>query len=174
MIHVCSLSRLDAVAASLDGFDLVTLLSPSHAGADWSRLVRNRHLDLTFHDIVEPTPDLVAPDAATIRAILEFARSGPPAVPLLIHCWAGISRSSAAAYVIACDRNPGHETAIADELRRRASFATPNRLMVQLADDLLGRRGAMVDAIARIGRGADAFEGVPYQLPKLWPIDANK
>ena len=37
--------------------------------------------------------------------------------------------------------------------------------MVALADDMLGRQGRMVDAIARIGRGVDAFEGSPYQLP---------
>jgi predicted protein tyrosine phosphatase len=36
--------------------------------------------------------------------------------------------------------------------------------MVALADDLLGRNGAMVDAIARIGRGAEAFEGAPYRF----------
>ena len=66
---------------------------------------------------------------------------------LLIHCWAGISRSSAAAYAIACDRNPGFERDIAIELRRRSPSATPNRLMVRLADDLLQRDGRMVEAI---------------------------
>jgi predicted protein tyrosine phosphatase len=90
---------------------------------------------------------------------------------MLIHCWAGISRSSAAAFAIACDHNPGHERAVADELRRRAAFVTPNRIMAELADNLLGRGGRMVDAIDRIGRGAEAFEGSPYQLPLLWPIE---
>jgi predicted protein tyrosine phosphatase len=89
---------------------------------------------------------------------------------MLIHCWAGISRSSAAAYVIACDRNPGFERDIADELRRRAPSVTPNRLMVALADNLLDRDGRMTEAISRIGRGADAFEGEPYRLPLSWPI----
>jgi len=87
----------------------------------------------------------------------------------LIHCWAGISRSSAAAFAIACDRNPGFERDIADELRRRSPSATPNRLMVRLADDLLRRDGRMVDAIDGIGRGAEAREGEPYALPLKWP-----
>ena len=85
--------------------------------------------------------------------------------PLLIHCWAGISRSCAAAYILACDRNPGHEQEIAVDLRRRAPFATPNRLMVQLADDMLVRGGRMVDAIDAIGRGAEATWGEPFRLP---------
>ena len=55
-------------------------------------------------------------------------------------------------------------------MRRRSPLVTPNKLMVQLADDLLGRQGAMTAAIARIGRGADAFEGAPYQLPLRWPL----
>ena len=105
-----------------------------------------------------------------LQAILDFGRDGLAERPLLIHCWAGISRSSAAAYVIACDRNPGFEDEIADELRRRSPVVTPNKLMVKLADDMLGRDGRMSEAIARIGRGAETAEGEPYQLPLRWPI----
>jgi predicted protein tyrosine phosphatase len=169
MIHVTSLSRLDTVAAGLGSFDLLTLLSPSHPATDWTALSQRRHIQLSFHDIVEPVPDLIAPDATAIQAILDFGREATAQVPLVIHCWAGISRSSAAAYIIACDRNPGFENDIADELRRCSPVVTPNRLMVALADDLLGRSGAMTAAIHRIGRGADAFEGAPYQLPLVWP-----
>ena len=170
MIHTSSLSGLSGVAASLGPFDLLTLLSPSAEARDWSRFAQLRHLRLAFHDITELKPDLIAPDAGVLQAILDFGREAVPGRALLIHCWAGISRSSAAAYVIACDRNPGFEVEIADELRRRSPVVTPNKLMVSLADELLGRDGRMIDAIARIGRGADAFEGAPYQLPLKWPL----
>jgi predicted protein tyrosine phosphatase len=115
-------------------------------------------------------PGLTPPDRDLMQAVLEFGRHAKPQRALLIHCWAGISRSSAAAFAIACDRNPGFERAIATELRRRAPSATPNRLMVRLADDLLQRNGRMVEAIEAIGRGAEAREGEPYQLPLQWPI----
>ena len=170
MIHVSSLGGLSDVAASLGPFDLLTLLSPSAEARDWSGFLQMRHLRLAFHDITEPKPELIAPDAGVLQAILDFGRDGVAERPLVIHCWAGISRSSAAAYVIACDRNPGFEVDIADELRRRSPVVTPNKLMVRLADDLLSREGKMVDAIARIGRGADAFEGAPYRLPPQWPL----
>jgi predicted protein tyrosine phosphatase len=172
MIHVSSLSGLADAAALLPCFDLLTLLSPGASEPDWSTLSCRRHLRLAFHDIVEPTAGLIAPDTAVVNAILAFARDGANERPLLIHCWAGISRSSAAAYIIACDRNPGHEQAIADELRARSAYVTPNRWMVALADDVLNRNGAMTAAITRIGRGADAFEGATYQLPKVWPVNA--
>jgi predicted protein tyrosine phosphatase len=170
MIHVSSLRALNGVTAGLQSFDLLTLLSPDYPPVDWSAFACERHLQLAFHDIVEPVAGLTAPDRDLMQAVLDFGRDMTHHGALLIHCWAGISRSSAAAYAIACDRNPGFERDIAIELRRRSPSATPNRLMVQLADDLLERNGRMVEAIDAIGRGAEAREGEPYALPLKWPI----
>ena len=169
-LYVCPLSGLSGVAAGLDRFDLLTLLSPDHGSDDYHALGCGRHLELSFHDITETRPGLVAPDKFIVQAILDFARESRDN-RMLIHCWAGISRSSAAAYMIACDRNPGFEREIAEELRRRAPSVTPNGLMVSLADELLGRNGRMTEAIHRIRRGAEAFEGEPYRLPLSWPIE---
>ena len=170
MIHVSSLSSLGGVTARLHRYDLLTLLSPDYPETDWSGFACDRHVRLAFHDIVEPMPGLVVPDRDLMQAVLDFGRSVGAQRTLLIHCWAGISRSSAAAYAIACDRNPGFERDIAAELRRRAPSATPNRLMVKLADDLLQRDGRMIEAIDGIGRGAETREGEPYELPLKWPI----
>ena len=64
---------------------------------------------------------------------------------MLVHCWAGVSRSMAAAYILLCDRfGPGHEEAIAQPSRLRAPHAYPNALLVQLADAALGREGRMI------------------------------
>jgi predicted protein tyrosine phosphatase len=169
MIHVSSLGALKGVAARLDSYDLLTLLSPDYPETDWSEFGCERHLRLAFHDIVEPVAGLVAPHRELMHAVLDFGRNTLRQRALLIHCWAGISRSSAAAYTIACDRNPGFEREIAIELRRCSPSATPNRLMVRLTDDLLQRDGRMVGAIDGIGRGAEAREGEPYVLPLKWP-----
>jgi predicted protein tyrosine phosphatase len=169
MIHVSSLRALNGVTARLQRYDLLTLLSPDYPDIDWSAFACERHLRLAFHDIIEPMPGLIVPDRDLMQAVLDFGRATSHQRALLIHCWAGISRSSAAAFAIACDRNPGFERDIAIELRRRSPSATPNRLMVRLADDLLERDGRMVDAIEGIGRGAEAREGEPYVLPLQWP-----
>src|SRR5882672_4030984 len=110
-LYVCSLSGLSHVAAGLDRFDMLTLLSPSREGEHHRALRCERHLELSFHDVTEAKPGLVAPDRAIMRAILDFAREARDHA-ILIHCWAGISRSSAAAYVIACERNPDFEREI--------------------------------------------------------------
>ena len=85
--------------------------------------------------------------------------------PLLIHCFAGISRSTAAAYTVAAALAPDRDEAeLAATLRRLSPSATPNIRIVSLADRILGRRGRMIAAIEGIGRGVDATEGVPFRL----------
>ncbi len=169
MISVSSLNHLVPVVRRTKPSHILSLLSPNQDTPREIRAAPAAKLHLSFNDITEARPDLIMPSAAIIEDILVFSRSWSGEQPLLVHCWAGISRSSAAAYLIACDRNPGREDEIAMDLRRRAPFATPNRLMIELADDILVCNGRMVDAIRRIGRGADAFEGNPYELPMSWP-----
>jgi predicted protein tyrosine phosphatase len=84
---------------------------------------------------------------------------------MVVHCFAGISRSTAGAYVAACALNPGRdEMAIAWEVRRASRTAYPNPRIVSIADRLLGRDGRMVRAIETIGPGDLATEGEPFRL----------
>ncbi|MBV8681403.1 MAG: hypothetical protein JO111_00915 [Caulobacteraceae bacterium] len=123
-------------------------------------------LILRFHDIEEPRPDFVAPDAAAIDRLLAFGADWREEGPLLVHCWFGISRSTAAAFILLCAADPDRpETQIAQSLRDAAPEASPNRLMVALADERLRRGGRMRQAIADIGRGRLASTGRPFVLP---------
>jgi predicted protein tyrosine phosphatase len=84
---------------------------------------------------------------------------------MVVHCWAGISRSTAAAFVSVCALKPERdEREIAWAIRHASPTATPNMRIVTFADAMLGRGGRMVAAIESIGRGATAAEGVPFQL----------
>jgi predicted protein tyrosine phosphatase len=169
MIAVCPLQHLDATVTRHRPSHVLTLLSPGQEDGTRRSPSFEQHLQLAFHDIGGPRDGLIAPDGAAVGAILGFAHGWSGERPMLVHCWAGISRSSAAAYIVACARNPDREHDIAHELRRRAPFATPNPLMVALADGALRRSNRMVEAIARIGRGAEAFQGLPYELPISFP-----
>jgi predicted protein tyrosine phosphatase len=98
--------------------------------------------------------------------LIDFERSWNAHAPMLVHCWAGISRSMAAAYTILCDRaGPGSEFEIARKLRSRAAHAYPNALIVELADRALGREGRMIEAVASIGRGEIVAEGCCVEFP---------
>ena len=88
------------------------------------------------------------------------------AAPLVVHCWAGISRSTAAAFVSVCALKPERdEHEIAWAIRRASPTATPNIRIVSFADAMLDRKGRMVAAIESIGRGTLADDGVPFRLP---------
>ena len=159
MIIVAPLHAVPGLVESEKVGHVVSLLSPSMTPPTLP--VRpGHHLRLTLHDIDEPAEGFVAPEAHHVEALVGFAGQWPREAALLIHCFAGISRSTAAAYTVMCAlAGEGEEARLAAELRAHSPQATPNRRIVALADDLLARRGRMVDAVAAIGRGEDAMEG---------------
>jgi predicted protein tyrosine phosphatase len=114
------------------------------------------HLHLAFNDIAEPRTGLLPPSEEDVRQIVAFGRTWAGARALLVSCEAGISRSTAALFAIACARRPDlPEIFVAERLREAAPCATPNQLLVSLADRILGRQDGMIRAVAAIGRGAD-------------------
>ncbi|WP_274424632.1 tyrosine phosphatase family protein [Chelativorans sp. YIM 93263] len=166
MIHVTPLSRLEATLQTTRAKHLITLLSTGSIFERPAHLEPACCLHLSMHDIIEEMPGYVVPSRMHVETLLEFARTWDRSSPLVVHCFAGISRSTAAAYSIAAALQPDRsETAIAQELRRFSPSATPNIRIVALADEVLQRQGRMVEAIRSIGRGANAFEGEAFTLP---------
>lgn len=164
-LHVSPLSKLHDTVAAVGASHLVTLINVDTVVERPFGIAESNHLFLGMSDISAPMDGHVVPEQLHVERFLAFARRWDRAAPLVIHCWAGISRSTAAAYIAACALGPARdEDAIATELRRVAPSATPNARLVALADAMLGRDGRMSAAIARIGRGADAFEGTPFAL----------
>lgn len=146
--------------------DLVTLINADTSVPRPADIPKERHLFLGFNDIVEPLEGMTPPQQSHVSDLIAFGGRWSREKPLVVHCFAGISRSTAAAYILAMSINPDlDEFALAQELRARAPSATPNARLVQFADVLLDRNGRMVEAIRSIGRGADAFAGTPFELP---------
>ncbi|KQT55320.1 MULTISPECIES: tyrosine phosphatase family protein [unclassified Aureimonas] len=163
---VSSLAHLTATVAEHGALDLVTLINEHAIVERPASIEPHRHLFLGMNDIAEPSEGLVLPADSHLGRLLAFGKAWSREAPLAIHCYAGISRSTAAAYILALALRPDlDETALAEELRRRAPSATPNPKLIALADAALGREGRMIRAIAGIGRGADAFSGTPFVLP---------
>jgi predicted protein tyrosine phosphatase len=124
------------------------------------------HLKLGVNDIVDPAAGPAPPARQHIDELLAFSRGWDAKRPLLIHCWAGISRSMASAFTILCDRlGPGREIEIARAMRQRAPHAQPNRLLVSHADEALGRGGRMVLALNSMGPPLMVEEGVITSFP---------
>jgi predicted protein tyrosine phosphatase len=90
---------------------------------------------------------------------------------MVMHCYAGVSRSTAAAFIALCALTHDPEIAIARNLRRLSPSATPNRRLVALADDILSRQGRMVAAVDSIGRGADCFQGEVFWMDAVQGLE---
>jgi predicted protein tyrosine phosphatase len=114
-------------------------------------------------DIIEPMEGYVAPSDEHIEQVLAFVRRWDRNAPLVIHCYAGVSRSTASAFVAACALNPHRDEAeIARKIRAASPIASPNRLIVSLADKALGREGRMLRALDEIGPATMMIEGKPF------------
>lgn len=164
-LHVCPLSRLPETVSATGASHVLTLINVGTPLERPASIAVENHAVIGVSDIAAAREGHVLPAEEHVAAILDFVRGWSREQPLVIHCYAGISRSTAAAYIAACALAPGRdEGEVADALRAASPSATPNRLFVEIADRLLGRSGRMVAAIERIGRGADAFEGTPFRL----------
>jgi predicted protein tyrosine phosphatase len=164
-LHVCPLALIGETVAKTGARSLITLLSPGTEIERPTAIRPERHLYLAVSDIVEPMPGQVLPDPTHLDDLLGFVHAWDRAEPMVIHCFAGVSRSTAAAYIAACALSPnGDEYAIARAIRAASPTASPNPRLVALADAALGRRGRMNEAIATIGRGQACFEGTPFTL----------
>src|SRR5258707_2880616 len=157
MIHVCSLARLHDTVQQSGALHIVTLLKHTDRVERPNHISETNHLVLGVDDITIPMDGYVVPCEEHVGKLLSFVRGWDRAKPLVVHCYAGISRSTAGAYVAACALNPRRdEFAIARELRRASATATPKSPLVPLADRMPCPEGRMVAAIPPIAHGAMA------------------
>ena len=165
-ILVTPLSAVEDVIRLHRPSHIVTLLSPDHMIDTPAGFPKDRHLRLAMNDVVDAAAGDTPPEQAHVETLLSFARTWSAEDPMLVHCWAGISRSMASAYTILCDRmGLGYEIEIALAMRRRAPHASPNTLLVRHADDALGRGGRMVTALTVMGQPLMVAEGVITAFP---------
>lgn len=167
-IIVCPLSQVPTSVSTHRASHLVTLIKDGTRVDRPRTITADRHLFLTFDDIVEPIDGLFPPAEEHAEALLSFVGRWDRKQPIVVHCFAGISRSTAAAFIMLCALRPEKsESEIALRLRSASPSATPNIRLVGFADRLLKRDGRMIAAIEAIGRGEAAFEGVPFVLPVI-------
>jgi predicted protein tyrosine phosphatase len=165
MIHVCSLARLHETVAELGARHIVSLIGDESRVERPPGVTPENHLWLQLHDISSPLDGYVMPGEEHVAELIRFVRRWDRRAPLVVHCYMGISRSTASAYAAVCALNPQrNEATIAQALRKASPTATPNIRIVTLADRLLGRDGRMVAAIEAIGRGDLAAEAQPFRL----------
>ncbi len=154
-ITVCGLDELAAHRKARVSH-VLSILDP-----DWpvpevfGRFGEHRKLELRFHDIIDEVPGSVPPGLDDVRQLLAFGaeldREPVEDAHLLVHCHAGVSRSSAAMALLIAQAMPGHpgDAIFAEVLRIRPQI-WPNLRIVEMGDRLLGRNGDLIAAVHRI------------------------
>jgi predicted protein tyrosine phosphatase len=165
MIHVCSLARLYATVDETRARHIVTLLRLVDRVQRPAHIPETNHLVLAVDDIVAHQDGYNVPGEGHVRRLVDFVQGWDRSTPMVVHCFAGISRSTAAAFTAACVLNPHRdESEIARAIRNASPTAQPNARIVALADRVLGRDGRMIRAVESIGPGEAAAEGHPFRL----------
>ncbi len=165
MIHVCSLARLHDTVAETRASHIVTLLRLIDRVQRPASIAETNHLILGMDDISIPMDGYTHPAEEHVHDLIGFVQRWDRRAPVVMHCYAGISRSTAGAFIAACALNPGRdEAAIARAIRGSSKTAMPNVMLVNHADRILGRKGRMVAAVEALGPGMAALEGEPFRL----------
>ena len=165
MIHVSSLAALPETVRRTGASHVLTVMANVEQVVRPDTILAENHLKVSMDDITEELEGFVAPGAHHVAQVLAFVRGWDRGAPLVVHCYAGISRSTASAFAAACALNPRRdELAIAQSIRAASPIASPNRLIVSLADKALGRDGRMLRALDAIGPGNMLTEGQPFRI----------
>ena len=149
-IYITSLADMPGLVRRFGVRDLVSIIQPDAQPATPPEVGPERHYRCPVDDIVEPRPGEVLPQTNHVDELITFLRTWDGEAPLLTHCHAGISRSSAVA-LIAHVLQTGNPAKSAKALRRASRYASPNRRIVALADSIMGFDGALVHARENMG-----------------------
>lgn len=148
-VSVCGVSELPQFAGA-GVSHVIGILDPGTVQPEAYRALGARHhSEFRFYDIVAPQDDRLPPSAADVAEIVKACEQVEAAGPehVLVHCWAGVSRSTATAAILMALRNPGRETEVFAALSDIRPRSWPNSVMIRHADHMLGRGGALVAAM---------------------------
>ena len=164
-LTVCGIEEL-AGHCEVGVSHVLSILDPGHPEPPaFGSFGEHRRLELRFHDIIEDTPGMLPPREEDVATVLAFGRdlmAEPPARRhLLVHCHAGISRSTASMMLILAQARP--DIPARDIVSHVVSIrprAWPNLRILEFGDAMLGRKGDLVAA------AHDRYRVVVQQRPE--------
>lgn len=159
LFAICGVHEVPAFAATIPFKHIISIRDHTQIGPD----IRAIKADFTLHSFVfDDTGDASnkrAPNEAAITRLLSIYAQTQLSDTILFHCFAGVSRSSAAAFIWLVWHGIPYSDAYQAVVNARGPFVAPNQLMVKLADAAMGRNGEMSAFIsAELGRRAEERE----------------
>jgi predicted protein tyrosine phosphatase len=156
-ITVCG---LDELAGHSDArvSHVLSILDPEWPAPEvFGTYGEHEKLELRFHDVIERYPGTIPPELVHVEQLLAFGRKldlEPAAgAHLLVHCHAGISRSSASMALLIAQAMPDRPgAAIFAEILQIRPQIWPNLRIIEMGDRLLGRNGDLIAAARGVYR----------------------
>lgn len=162
-IYITNLFDLPAHVRLIRPGYLVSIIQPEYQPETPPEIEPERHLRVGVHDISEPSEGSIVPGHTHIEELIDFLHDWPVDESLMVHCYAGVSRSTATA-LIARFMKCGDELTSAHALRAAAPHAQPNRRIIAIADGILGCSGRLIEARDAMGPGEPVTEGPLVEL----------
>lgn len=151
-IAVSSLDKLPDAMSKIRATHVASLIDPSQR-LPVLGIPPAHHFVRRFEDLEDASHPL-APRLQDVADLLDFGRRLGAGDRLVVHCFGGICRSSAAALAILVQAMGADDDALAaarKRLRQIAPRAIPNMLIAQLADRLLNCGGRLEKIADEIG-----------------------
>lgn len=165
MLYISSWRTMEERSADLGVTHILSLLGVEGIPKTPDGIDPKNHLHIEVDDVPASYAGDIVPTSDHITELLNFSRTWDRQGPMIVHCYAGVSRSTAAALTILCQYNPGREMEAAKALRKAAPHARPNQSIIAISDRLLQSQNRLVEAVKTIGPGS--YEGGPTPLVKL-------
>jgi predicted protein tyrosine phosphatase len=156
-ITVCGLDEL-AVHREARVSHVLSILDPEWPVPEvFGSFSEHEKLELRFHDVIDANPGTVMPSPIHVQQLLAFgcALDREPLIDahLLVHCHAGVSRSSASMALLIAQAMPDSSgDAIFSEILQIRPQIWPNLRIVEMGDRALGRNGSLIAAAHRVYR----------------------
>ena len=170
-IYISGIADMPSLVKLFEVQDLVSVIEAYVQPPTPPQISPARHHRCTVDDIVQSRPGQTVPQSDHVTDLIEFLYSWDAETGLLIHCMAGVSRSTAVA-LIAHTLKTNDPSRSAMALREAAPYAWPNRRIVSLADSILGLNGRLNSALEEMGP-ANWQTDPNYVIPHLDGNDAR-
>jgi predicted protein tyrosine phosphatase len=151
--YVCSRQHVAKTTSKVGATHVLSLLDPGVRPFLHPRTDRKNWRLFLFEDCINET-ETNAPTKDTVENILAWGKGLPADAIVLVHCEAGVSRSTAAALALMVqERGREKIDECLDLLLERRPEACPNPLITKWADEILGCDGHLHAAAEEVASG---------------------
>ena len=147
-IIICGLADIQNCVDKYNPDKMLTIINKNFSPDTPQGMDEGRHIKMLIDDISEPRDGFILPEKHHAQELLDFTNDWDTSKPLLVHCHMGISRSTATSLGVAAKYDPENIELIIEKLKEIAPHASPNKIMTQYYDEILGLNNRLFSSLA--------------------------